>query len=138
MNALAEHHPHDPVAWPAYRMILPHALTLLDHAPPDTDTTRTSRLLNDLGHYLKGQGDLGTAIAYYARATDSHHRLSGPDHPDTLSLRSNLAGAYESAGDLGRAIPLFEATLADAERVLGSDHPTTRTIRSNLDKARST
>jgi hypothetical protein len=27
----------------------------------------------------------------------------GGDHPDTLTSRSNLAGAYQTAGNLGRA-----------------------------------
>lgn len=29
----------------------------------------------------------------------------GPDHPDTLDSRNNLASAYESAGDLARGNP---------------------------------
>ncbi|MEA5362491.1 AAA family ATPase [Amycolatopsis sp., V23-08] len=48
--------PHTPADWPAYRMVLPHARALLEHARPDTDTTQTSRLLNDLSLYLEGQG----------------------------------------------------------------------------------
>jgi hypothetical protein len=59
----------------------------------------------------------------------------GADHPDTLTSRNNLAGAYESAGDLGRAIPLFEQTLTDRTRVLGEDHPSTLTTRNNLASA---
>ncbi|MEJ2853316.1 MULTISPECIES: tetratricopeptide repeat protein [unclassified Saccharothrix] len=125
-------HPDDPAAWPTYRMVLPHARTLFDHTTPDTDTVHTSRLFNNLGSYLDGQGDVGTAIAYLVRATDSHQRLHGPDHPDTLTSRNNLAGAYRAAGDLGRAIPLLGATLTDRQRVLGSDHPDTLTSRNNL------
>ncbi|MEV4025377.1 tetratricopeptide repeat protein, partial [Actinosynnema sp. NPDC050801] len=124
--------PHDPAAWPTYRTVLPHARTLFDHTTPDTDTTHTSWLLNELGRYHKGQGDVSTAIAHHSRATDSLHRLHGPDHPDTLTSRNNLAAAYDSAGDLSRAIPLFEATLTDSERVLGPDHPETLLSRNNL------
>ncbi|GAA1315683.1 tetratricopeptide repeat protein [Saccharothrix xinjiangensis] len=131
-TALAELHPHNPVGWPAYRVVLSQARTLLQHTTPDTDTTQTSRLLNELGRYLEGQGDVSTAIAYHSRATHSLQRLNGPDHPDTLSSRANLAYAYESAGDLGRAIPLFETTLADSARVLGPDHLRTLSSRHNL------
>jgi Tetratricopeptide repeat len=60
----------------------------------------------------------------------------GGDHPDTLTSRNDLAGAYESAGDLGRAISLYETTLADCERVLGGDHPITKALQENLDPAR--
>ena len=58
--------------------------------------------------------------------------MLGADHPDTLTSRNNLAGAYQSAGDLDRAIPLYEQTLADRQRVLGADHPDTLTSRNNL------
>ncbi|RSN31400.1 Nephrocystin-3 [Amycolatopsis sp. WAC 04169] len=134
-NALLELDPHTPEDWPAYRMVLPHARALLDHATSDTDTTQTSHLLNRLGRYLAGQGDVGTAISYHTRACDSFQRLDGPDHPNTVTSHNNLASAYESAGDLARAIPLFEATLADSERVLGPDHPSTLISRNNLASA---
>ena len=56
----------------------------------------------------------------------------GPDHPDTLTVRNNLAGAYDSVGRFGEAIELFEQVLAEYERVLGADHPDTLTVRNNL------
>jgi len=62
-DALAGPDAHNPADWPAYRMVLPLARALLEHTTPDTDTTWTSRLLNALGRYLSGQGDLDTAIA---------------------------------------------------------------------------
>ena len=58
--------------------------------------------------------------------------MLGADHPDTLTSRNNLAGAYRAAGDLGRAIPMYEQALADRLRVLGADHPDTLTSRNNL------
>lgn len=130
--AVSDLDPRSPGDWPAYRMVLPHARALLGHATPDTDTTQTARLLNELGRYLKAQGDLGTAIGYLTRACNSCQRLNGPEHPNTLTARNNLAGAYESMGDVGRAIPLYEATLADREWVLGPDHPKTLVSRNNL------
>ncbi|ESP95707.1 nephrocystin (plasmid) [Streptomyces sp. GBA 94-10 4N24] len=75
---------------------------------------------------------MGRAIPLYERTLADSERVLGPDHPDTLLSRHNLAGAYESAGDLGRAIPLYERTLADSERVLGPDHPDTLLSRHNL------
>ena len=59
-------------------------------------------------------------------------RLLGPDHPDTLASRNNLAYAYKSAGRLDEAIPLYEQVLADSARVLGPDHPQTLASRNNL------
>ena len=72
-----------------------------------------------------------TAILLAEYVTD-HERVFGPDHPDTLTSRNNLACAYQTAGDLGRAIPLYQQTLTDRERILGPDHPQTLTSRNNL------
>ena len=65
-------------------------------------------------------------------AVDALAGLLGPDHPDTLTSRNNLAGAYESAGRLNEAITLYEQVLTDRIRVLGEDHPDTLTSRNNL------
>ncbi|MDR1386730.1 MAG: tetratricopeptide repeat protein [Propionibacteriaceae bacterium] len=59
-------------------------------------------------------------------------RVLGPDHPDTLTARNNLAYAHESAGRLDLAIPMHERNLADSLRVLGPDHPDTLRARNNL------
>ena len=56
----------------------------------------------------------------------------GADHPVTLTVRNNLAGAYKSAGRLAEAIELFKQVLAERERVLEADHPDTLTVRNNL------
>ena len=56
----------------------------------------------------------------------------GPDHPDTLTVRNNLAAAYRSIGRFGEAIELFEQVLAESEQVLGADHPDMLTVRNNL------
>ncbi len=130
--ALTELDPHTPADWPTYRTVLPHARALLERTIPDTDTTHTSYLLNQLGRYLAGQGDVGASIGYYSRACVSFQRLNGADHPQTLAFRNNLAGSYQLAGDLDRAIPLSEATLAQCERMLGPDHKLTLTSRNNL------
>ena len=62
-------------------------------------------------------------------------RLLGPDHPDTLTSRNNLAIAYRDAGRAAEAIELHERTLADMERLLGPDHPDTLASRNNLANA---
>ena len=68
-------------------------------------------------------------------AVDSLEGLLGPDHPDTLASRNNLAGAYKSAGRLTEAIALYKHVIADCTRVLGDDHPSTLTSRDNLASA---
>ena len=83
------------------------------------------------GYAANVLGDPYTTIRI-AGYVDRTAQVLGPDHPDTLTSRNNLAYAYQSAGDLAKAIPLYQATLTDRERVLGPDHPDTLTSRNNL------
>jgi tetratricopeptide (TPR) repeat protein len=59
----------------------------------------------------------------------------GPDHPDTLTSRSNLALAYQFAGRTAEAIKMSEATLKLQESTLGPDHPETFATMDSLARA---
>ena len=82
--------------------------------------------LNDLGD------SAAQAIAVGEPLLADYERVLGPDHPDTLASRNNLAAAYRAAGRFAEAIGLHERTLAGRERVLGPDHPATLNSRNNL------
>ncbi|MFG2867416.1 tetratricopeptide repeat protein [Streptomyces sp. NPDC048338] len=108
--------------------ITPHARALVE----DLDTAESLALLGSVARYDYESGQPANAAQNYQRHSDAQAACSGPDHPDTLTSRGNLASAYGAAGDLVRAIPLFERTYADCVRVLGDDHPHTLTSRNNL------
>src|ERR1051326_6239053 len=97
----------------------------------DTVTTTITVMDRGMAH-LRTQGNLAAGIRIAACLLAGQIQHHGPDHPNTLGSRNNLAVAYESAGALGKAIPLYQATLADCERVLGPDHPNTLGSRNNL------
>ena len=83
---------------------------------------------------LRDATDLGMpqlALTLTKSVTQASNLL-GTDHPDTLSSRNNLAGAYCDAGRLDEAITLYEQTLEDRTRILGPHHPSTLTSRNNL------
>ena len=92
------------------------------------------QIIRSLSQAFSHASDLG--LPYEALtldvAVDSLEGLLGPDHPNTLASRNNLAGAYESAGRLDEAIALYKHVIADCTRVLGDDHPNTLTSRNNL------
>lgn len=67
-------------------------------------------------------------VAQLDRVTAEH----GPDHPQALVARYNLAVAYSQSGHCDRAIPLYQRVLLDAERLMGPDHPGTLATRNNL------
>jgi hypothetical protein len=58
--------------------------------------------------------------------------LLGPDHPDTLLARCELARWTGEAGDAAGARDQFAALLPSDERVLGPDHPRTLAARRQL------
>ena len=61
--------------------------------------------------------------------------ILGPDHPETLRARHNLANAYQAAGRLHDAITLHKQNLKDSTHILGPHHPRTLTSRNNLASA---
>ena len=62
----------------------------------------------------------------------SSERVLGPEHPDTLAARANLASWTGEAGDAAGARDQFAALLPIRERVLGPEHPDTLHARNNL------
>ena len=72
------------------------------------------------------------SIELYEQVLADQERVLGPDHPDTLTTRNNLAGAYKDVGRFGEAIELYKRVLADQERILAPDHPDTLAARNNL------
>ena len=107
------------------------AVTSQDHSRPlfsDPDFVAL------LATTIRNAADLGMPQLALT-LTDSVTRAGdtlGPDHPDALASRNNLAGAYQDAGRLDEAIALYQQNLNDCTRVLGPHHPDTLTSRNNL------
>jgi FHA domain/Tetratricopeptide repeat len=59
-------------------------------------------------------------------------RVLGPEHPDTLRTRADLAFWIGESGDAAQALRLFQELLPDLERVLGPDHPDTLATRGSI------
>ncbi|GAA3037106.1 hypothetical protein Aglo01_03070 [Actinokineospora globicatena] len=59
--------------------------------------------------------------------------MSGPEHPDTLTSRDNLAQALAAMGRYDEAEAENRAVLEAFTRVLGSEHPYTLSSRENLE-----
>ncbi|MFJ9749554.1 tetratricopeptide repeat protein [Streptomyces chartreusis] len=110
----------------------PHLITLAATTPPGHHNARLTDAYVTAANRLHHQGHTARTIPLLEATLAQCEQVLGDTHPDTLTSRNNLAGAYESAGDLGRAIPLYETTLAQREQVLGDTHPDTLTSRNNL------
>ena len=88
-------------------------------------------ILNRTMQCLIGMGRPQTVLTLQG-AVDMLADALGPDHPHTLTARSNLAIAYRESGNLQKAIDMHQALLTDCTRLLGPDHPDTLTTRINL------
>ncbi|MGW2017043.1 tetratricopeptide repeat protein, partial [Streptomyces sp. NPDC001927] len=84
------------------------------------------------GRSLLDAGLTSSATAHWQQMVDTAEHQLGPDHPDTLAARHNLASSYQQAGRTREAIDIKERVVADCERLLGPDHPDTLTARANL------
>ena len=74
-------------------------------------------------------GEANIARSAYDRLAAEREKALGPEHPDTLAARSNLARWTGKAGDADKAQAQLDALLPAYERVLGPEHPDTLTVR---------
>ena len=114
--------PLGPVPEPVVRAAIDSA------SPVDSDSLAATA-------YAQGRYSLAEHAwrkTYHAKASDP---AIGPDHPDTLDSRSNLARVLATRADRARleeAEAEYRAVLEARTRVLGPDHPDTLDSRGNL------
>jgi hypothetical protein len=75
---------------------------------------------------------MAAAVQLYEETCAAYIRLFGPDHPDTLARRANLANAYYRVGWFSDAVTVLQDTLARCEHVLPPADPLTETVRESL------
>jgi hypothetical protein len=114
-----------PTAWRTCAVLLPHARAVLDLA-----STGMLQIADYLGHSGSYPAALNLARLIADALTDNE--AYGPEHPDTLNTRSNLAYWTGMAGDVVGARDQFAALLPIYDRVRGPEHPHTLNIRGNL------
>ncbi len=115
--------PQSPDNWDVSALLLPHAQAALAD-----DSGSMWKII----YYLGYSGNYPAARDLQQRELQARERVSGPEHPDTLTVRASLAYWTGQAGDAAGARDQFAALLPVEERVLGSEHPETLTTRSNL------
>ena len=106
--------PQLPASWPVCAVLLPHAQAVLD--PTNDGLRRIERSLGNSGSYLAAR-DLSQQITT-AYEEDGNY---GPEHPDTLTARHNLAVWTGEAGDAAGARDQLAALLPIRERVQGPE-----------------
>jgi Tetratricopeptide repeat/Domain of unknown function (DUF4062)/NB-ARC domain len=117
---------NDPSTWPTWRQLLPHVLVVtetgrdLDQAGVDV-----AWLLDRAGSYMLTRGEPRPARPLLERAFETHQRLLGDDHPDTLISADSLTADLRALGENERARQLDESIFSRHRRLLGEDHSNT-------------
>jgi hypothetical protein len=115
--------PEDPETWALFASLLPHAQAAL--ADNSDGMWRVASYLGSSGSYVAAR-DL------YQRVVDAQVRVSGPEDPDTLAARAELARFTGMAGDFDGARDQFAALVPVMERVSGPEDTNTLAARSLL------
>ena len=126
-----------PLAWPAWRQLLPHVLVATEaHRALIGVEQDVAWLVERAAEYLQIQGEHGPSQPLFERARDLCRSTLGEDHPDTLESASRLVLTLWELGQYERVRQLDEDTFTRCRRVLGEDHPTTLLAAYTLTLAR--
>ncbi|MCK9487872.1 MAG: serine/threonine-protein kinase [Xanthomonadales bacterium] len=108
------------------------------HARALPDNPRmVAEIDNTLGVLYIAMQRYGQAREALSSALAIQTRLFGPDHPETLTTRSNLAGALMMAGQPAEAVVQFEPILRrHQELAAGQPHPDVAFLHGYLARAR--
>jgi hypothetical protein len=74
------------------------------------------------GNSLTPTGLTSAALAHWQKLLPTAQLRLGAEHPDTLSIRNNLAWSHGRAGDAPRAVRELRELLEVRRRVLGPEH----------------
>src|SRR5689334_25359189 len=112
--------------------LLPHVLEATGHVQrlhvvPD----RAIYLLTIVASNLRDMGRLDTSRPPFDRALAIAQAQLGPDHPQSLAARANLAYWLGAAGQPAQAARPERRLVGNERRVLGPPHPETLTARRN-------
>ncbi|MGW2698657.1 tetratricopeptide repeat protein [Streptomyces sp. NPDC001340] len=104
------------------------------HCAGDTlfSENKHHHLLMHVGVSMSKAGQFAAAVRHFQDLVDRARALLGPDHPETLDARDNLAANRGEAGDARGAMEALAELLTDRLRVQGPNHPDTLNTRSGL------
>jgi tetratricopeptide (TPR) repeat protein len=109
-----------------------HVRWLLAQGGPAAQNWSVIKAGNLCGVALNQVDSPRDAIAIFKTMVSAAKGLGGQAHPETLTLRHNMAMSFHLIGRSNKAIRLFKAVVAMRTRVLGPDHPDTLAAKNNL------
>jgi len=119
-------------SWPRCRLVEPHAVAALLHAPDEGDAAeKTAFLLSQYALHLRARADYAEAERLNRRSIRIYEVSLGPEHPNVASGLSSLAVVLLDTDQLAEAEPLLRRALDIFTASLGPDHPNTKAVAEN-------
>jgi len=133
VNAIFPQESYDVRTWPMCAKWVAHALYVTSLRHSATLSPRdTSRLLNQVGLYLKNRVDYAQAELLYRRALEIDEATLGANHPEVASRLNNLALLLQDTNRLSEAERLMRRALGIDEANFGPNHPSIAVRLNNL------
>ena len=115
-----------------WRRMMPHAKYALSHSSRDEEDTGKIAMVRKYGKALLSDGEHKEAEQLFMQVIATRRRVLGDEHPDTLTVISNLASTYWNQGRRKEAEELNIQVMEIRRRVLGDEHSDTLTSMSNM------
>jgi RecA/RadA recombinase len=129
--------PDDPEAWPRWQALAPHAvhvLAALAALPsyPASAGKDAAYAAGMAARYQTSQGLYTTAEELQLAVMTVRMKVLGPDDPETLTARHEIAYSMAARGGHAAAEAEYREVLAAQLRVIGPDHRDTLITRNNI------
>ncbi|GAA4086542.1 tetratricopeptide repeat protein [Nonomuraea soli] len=123
----------EPQAFRLLNPFVPHAEALLEHFPPEDDTSDMVLLLGIVGSQFLVWNQHEKAIVVFERALDAGHTWVDQESREVLfQLENNLAVAHGCLGDHESALAFLRERMARYAAEFGADAPLAIEARVNL------
>ena len=126
--------PDDVRSWPVWEPFQPHAAFIVDQADQVGLGEPTTRLMSDLGLFLRTKCVFAEAEPLFRRALAIDEAAYGATHPRVATPLNNLALLLQDTNRLEEAEPIFRRMVSILKHFndsTGHEHPSWRTALAN-------
>ena len=111
--------------WAACETLSPHAQTVLQYTPPESNLTARAALLRNMAEYELERGQYEVAFVYSSEAHTIREEQLGITHVDTLDSADALARILMEQGKYKEAEKMQRGILQERKSTLGLEHEDT-------------
>jgi tetratricopeptide (TPR) repeat protein len=123
----------DYTSWPVCSRLLAHAIEAANRSETlQAGLEFAARVLNQVGVYQTGRGQLRTGREMFERALRIDEKLHGSDDPNVAVCVNNIGQILQAQGDLDSALQYTRRAFEIDEKAYGPDHPNVAIRASNI------